>query len=272
MVRAATASQVALGHLIDYAGMYPPESLSLAEALSTYQRHQRGAHRWMLGVLLCPSSQLHDLEWMLGGKPTPVGVVVDQPIVEALEAMAISGLRIRQVETRDLAIADHLALMARNQDLWLETDPKRVLDVAVESPGRMIGVKLRCGGPNPADFPSSENLSEVMHTTFACGLAFKATAGLHHPWRHFWPELGVWRHGFMNLAAAAAALVLNGDRDAATEMIEATDGRLGRSGLRVGSREFTASDLRSARIFFRSYGSCSFDEPVEDLLSIGSLW
>lgn len=272
MAQPGSASDVALSHVIDYAGMYPPESLGLEDALTSYLRHRQGRHQWMLGVFLCPSSKLHDLEWMLGGEPVPVGVVIDQHTSEAIEAIWISGVEIRQLETRDTSIAGHFDRIHAARALWLEADAKVVLDLAAEAPGRQIGVKLRCGGARQSDFPSPQTLAEAMHATFTCGLPLKATAGLHHPWRHFWPELGVWRHGFLNLIAAATALVLNGDRDDATEMLECTEGRLGRSGLLVGDREFTVSELRSARTFLRSYGSCSFEEPVDDLTAMGSLW
>ncbi len=272
MAQPANASEVVLSSLIDYAGMYPPESLGLEDALASYLRHRHTRHQWMLGVFLCPSSKLHDLEWMLGGEPVPVGVVIDQHLAEAIDAISISGLEIRQLETRDTSIAGSLDRIDPGHALWLEADAKVVLDIAVESPGRRIGVKVRCGGASQSDFPSTQILAEAMHATFACGLPLKATAGLHHPWRHFWPELGVWRHGFLNLVAAATALVLNGDRDDATEMLECREGRLGRGGLQVGKREFTVSEVRSARTFLRSYGSCSFDEPVADLVAMGSLW
>jgi hypothetical protein len=111
-----------------------------------------------------------------------------------------------------------------------------------------------------------------MRETFECGLPLKATAGLHHPWRHFSPEVGAWRHGFLNLAAAATALVLGIDVNQVEEILATEQqGVLTRQDLRIADHGFSIADLKSARVFFRSYGSCSFDEPVEDLAAMGSL-
>jgi hypothetical protein len=269
----ANAPQVSLSGLIDYAGMYPPESLSLEDALASYRRHQQGAHEWMLGPFLCPSSQLHDLEWLLEEERVPVGVICDQPPEEAVPAIEASGLSIRQIETTDLEIGSHLDRINREVAVWLEAPTERVSKIAIANPHRRIGVKVRCGGATAKAFPSPEALAETMFDTFHAGLPMKATAGLHHPWRHYWLPLEVWRHGFLNLLAAAAALVTSSDRDE-VERLLATDqpGDLDRNHLRLESHTFSVSDLRSARVFFRSYGSCSFDEPVDDLESMGSLW
>lgn len=273
VTQTVTAPRVLLSRFIDYAGMYPPESLSLEDALSSYVRHRRNVYEWMLGPFLCPSSQLHDLEWLLGGDPIPVGVVFDRPVDESVASVEASGLDIRQIETRDTKIGEYLSYLPSAAAVWVEAPPIEVHDVASSYPNRRIGVKVRCGGETPAHFPSPAHLAHVMHATFVRGLPLKATAGLHHPWRHFAVDLGVWRHGFLNLAAAAAALVLTSDEGEA-EHILSTDipGLLTRRELRIANRSYSAAELKSGRVFFRSYGSCSFDEPVDDLGAMGSLW
>ena len=271
MLKPLTAPQVLLWRLIDYAGMYPPESLSLEDAVRTYLRHRQSPYEWMLGPFLCPSSQLHDLEWLLGGVEVAVGVVIDQPPAEAAVSIAASGLRIRQVETKDLDLRTEFEVLDRSFIVWLEAPPARVREIASLFPDRRIGVKVRCGGLTPEMFPTPSELAETMREAFVSGLPMKATAGLHHPWRHF--SDGVWRHGFLNLLAAAAVLLTTGDQSLAERMLtEEEPGALGRQQLRFAGQTFTSSDLKSARVFFRSYGSCSFDEPVDDLLTMGSIW
>lgn len=268
-----TAPQVLLRRLIDYAGMYPPESLGLEDAVDAYHRHRRGPHEWMLGPFLCPSSALHDLEWLLGGVPIPVGVVFDQPAEEAVASIAASDLSIQQIETTDLTVGSRLRELDSALTVWLEAEPQRVQAVANRNPGRRVGVKIRCGGATPEMFPTPSALAAAMHETFECGLPLKATAGLHHPWRHFSPEVGTWRHGFLNLAAAATALVLGIDLNRVEEILATeAQGVLTHQHLRIADNGFSIADLKSARVFFRSYGSCSFDEPVEDLAAMGSLW
>ncbi|HEX2420537.1 MAG TPA: hypothetical protein VHL55_02970 [Acidimicrobiia bacterium] len=268
-----TAPQVLLRRLIDYAGMYPPESLGLEDAVDTYLGHRRGTHEWMLGPFLCPSSGICDLEWLLDRGPIPVGVVLDQPAAEAIDSISASDLAIRQIETTDLEIGLLLEKLDPSVTVWLEAEPRSVQTLAARHPGRRIGVKTRCGGATPEMFPTPSVLATAMHETFTCGLPLKATAGLHHPWRHFSPEVGTWRHGFLNLAAAATALVLGSDLNRVEEILATEQpGVLARDHLRISGHEFSVADLKSARVFFRSYGSCSFDEPVEDLAAMGSLW
>jgi hypothetical protein len=268
----ATAPQVLLRRLIDYAGMYPPESLGLEDAVDAYLRHRRGPHEWMLGPFLCPSSALHDLEWLLGGVAIPVGVVFDQPAEEVVASIAASDLSIQQIETTDLTVGSRLRELDSALTVWLEAEPQRVQAVAGRNPGRRVGVKIRCGGATPADFPTPATLAGAMHEAFQRGLPLKATAGLHHPWRHFSAEVGAWRHGFLNLAAAAAALVLMSDLNPVEDLLAMQQpGVLSGQFLRLGDQEYSIADLSSARVFFRSYGSCSFDEPVADLTAMGSL-
>jgi hypothetical protein len=252
--------------------MYPPESLELEAAVNTYLRHRRGDHGWMLGPFLCPSSGLHDLEWLLGGDSIPVGVVFDQPTEEAVSTIDASGLSIQQIETTDADVGSHLEGLNRTLTVWLEAPPERVTKVATANPHRRIGLKVRCGGASADAFPSPEVLGETMFDAFRAGLPMKATAGLHHPWRHYWPVLDVWRHGFLNLVGAAAALVTGAGRHELEELLGTEQpGELGPHHLRIGSQTFSESDLRSARVFFQSYGSCSFEEPVDDLVSMGSI-
>ena len=267
-----TAPQVLLRRLIDYAGMYPPESLGIEDAVEAYLRHGRGPHEWMLGPFLCPSSGLCDLEWLLAGDQIPIGVVFDQPASEAIDSIAASDLGIRQIETTDLGVGRLLERLAPSLTVWLEAEPRLVQALAARHPGRRIGVKIRCGGATPEMFPTPSALAVAMRETFECGLPLKATAGLHHPWRHFSPEVGAWRHGFLNLAAAATALVLGIDVNQVEEILATEQqGVLTRQDLRIADHGFSIADLKSARVFFRSYGSCSFDEPVEDLAAMGSL-
>ncbi|MGH8925922.1 MAG: hypothetical protein ACRDWA_14990 [Acidimicrobiia bacterium] len=157
--------------------------------------------------------------------------------------------------------------------VWLESEPRQVLTVASRNAGRRIGVKVRCGGAVLEMFPTPAALADVMRETFVRGLPLKATAGLHHPFRQFAPDLGVWRHGFLNLAAAASVLVLTSDLDRVEALLAADQpGTLSHQHLQLGDQVISIADLKSGRVFFRSYGSCSFDEPVEDLTAMGSLW
>jgi hypothetical protein len=102
------------------------------------------------------------------------------------------------------------------------------------------------------------------------GLPFKATAGLHHPFRLRDEVIGVLQHGFMNLLAATALAEV---ADAAAIVAETDPGafELSAAGLRWRGHVADAGALARARELFTAYGSCSFDEPVADLVAHGIL-
>jgi hypothetical protein len=137
---------------------------------------------------------------------------------------------------------------------------------------RRVGAKLRCGGATAAAFPTAEQVVTFITACVARNLPFKATAGLHHPVRHHDPELDVMRHGFLNLLAAAT-FALDGRPDSELiDVVEETDPdafTIGIAGLTWRDQSVRIGDLARARREFPSYGSCSFTEPVDDLVAMG---
>ena len=100
------------------------------------------------------------------------------------------------------------------------------------------------------------------------GLAFKATAGLHHPVRD-----GI-VHGFLNLLGAAVLAHADGaePRSLAAVLLEQDASAFGVSdeAFTVQGRAFGAEAVTAAReALFTGFGSCSFSEPVEDLRGLG---
>ncbi|QUV80022.1 hypothetical protein [Chloracidobacterium thermophilum] len=54
-----TASlQALLSRLIDYAGLFPPAALDLANAVENYRRFRTSADAWMLGAFVLPAGQV----------------------------------------------------------------------------------------------------------------------------------------------------------------------------------------------------------------------
>ncbi|HLA63208.1 MAG TPA: hypothetical protein VK610_02185, partial [Rhodothermales bacterium] len=138
------------------------------------------------------------------------------------------------------------------------------------------GIKLRLGGEEAAAFPSVPVVAEVIAALRDAGAPFKATAGLHHPVRHPAPEYGAVMHGFVNVfAAAVLAHARRLDPDALVrvlgeERIERfvfDDDGLAWNGYGANTREV----VTARATFCTSYGSCSFDEPRDDLRAAGLL-
>jgi hypothetical protein len=115
---------------------------------------------------------------------------------------------------------------------------------------------VRCGG---ARVPSAEELGDFIRRCRDAGVVFKATAGLHHAVRTDG------QHGFLNLLAACVF----GDEEAAL----ADDGfELDAESFRWRGRAAGAEELARVRSeLFAGFGSCSFDEPVEELRALGIL-
>ncbi len=120
--------------------------------------------------------------------------------------------------------------------------------------------KIRC-----SDI-TSEALADFLCNAAAKHMPFKATAGLHHPMRS--AEM----HGFLNVFIAATFAWYGMDRTAVRELLDETDPRtLEFNDDELRWREWTAStaDVEQARRdFAHSFGSCSFDEPINDLRAL----
>ncbi len=66
--------------LVDYAGLYPPARLGMAEAVRNYAGYLRSAHSWMLGRFICPVSRLEEFRREARGL-LPTGTPSGSPAV-----------------------------------------------------------------------------------------------------------------------------------------------------------------------------------------------
>jgi hypothetical protein len=142
-------------------------------------------------------------------------------------------------------------------ETYFEVDPELapgLVDELARSGGRL---KLRCG----PTVPSVEALAAAIRACKQQSLPFKATAGLHRAVR----QDG--QHGFVNLLAAAVF----GDEEAALSEEDPTAFRVEGGAFRWRDRTASAADVERGRELFVAFGSCSFDEPVDDLLRLGLL-
>ena len=138
------------------------------------------------------------------------------------------------------------------------------------------GAKVRCGGKTADAVPTPEEVALVVADCREQGIPFKATAGLHHPFRHLDDQTGFTQHGFLNVVGAAILARARGlDEETLAELLadddpghfELSSDRFRWQGISVGPEEIDAA----RRDLFVAYGSCSVDEPVEDLVALGVL-
>jgi len=188
-----------------------------------------------------------------------------------------------------------LADTARGGDLFLEipTSPDRnaslgaVLDgvVSIEQHGvaggpaaafARLGLKLRCGGLEAASFPSVKQVARYLIAARERGVPMKCTAGLHHPLRHLDASMDAWAHGFLNLFGAGLLTHASGlNERRLVECLEdedATNFRFDNAGFHWRDQRVGTGDIERLRQdAVVSFGSCSFDEPREDLRELGML-
>ncbi|MBE0672990.1 MAG: hypothetical protein IH588_20620 [Anaerolineales bacterium] len=140
---------------------------------------------------------------------------------------------------------------------------------------RHVGFKLRTGGVTADVFPSTEHVAWAIATVRDAGVPIKCTAGLHHPVRHFNESVRTKMHGFLNVFGAG---VLAEAKNLSQEKIQPILDDEDPKNFLFDENSFSWKDLRiatseivKARLFATSFGSCSFDEPREDLQKLGIL-
>ncbi len=134
-------------------------------------------------------------------------------------------------------------------------------------------VKIRTGGVKRDMTPSSEQIACLIRACRAGGVAFKATAGLHHALHHHDDTSAAVQHGFFNvLGAAILAHALDLDEASIQEVLDDENAADFRFDNGFSWRDSRASDEQIAsgrdRLIL-SFGSCSFEEPLEDLRRLG---
>jgi hypothetical protein len=141
---------------------------------------------------------------------------------------------------------------------------------------RQAGLKIRTGGLDAAAFPSSEQVASVIALCRDHGIAWKATAGLHHPIRHVDRQLGIRVHGFINVFAAAVMAAAHGlDETVIWQILQdenASHFDFGDTSMRWGDLSVSIDEIaRARRALALGFGSCSLDEPLADLRQLGCL-
>ena len=142
--------------------------------------------------------------------------------------------------------------------------------------GPICGFKMRTGGVAAEAFPRVERVASVIAKCRSAGIRWKATAGLHQPLYHHDNSLDVLMHGFLNVACATVLATSHClDESQIAEILREPsleNFTFGENGFRWRNFEVSNSQISaSRREGFISFGSCSFDEPVEGLQSLDLL-
>jgi hypothetical protein len=295
---AATASlRALLAQLIDYAGLFPPAALSMADVAANYAGYRKSRDAWALGRVVVPVPRLDELS----GVATPfVGPWEEPWRVSALagedaahDADAIRRWNLRQggrlvadaVEVRVSTVDEVRAVASALGDsmtvfveIPVAEDPRALIGAIAEAGVR---AKIRTGGVTAAAFPTAAQVARFIVRCAERDVPFKATAGLHHPLRGEFrltyapdAERGT-MFGFLNafLAAAFAHARQPLPEASLLQLLEERDPsavRFSDDAVRWRNHTLSTSELLDARATFAiAFGSCSFREPIDDLLRLG---
>ncbi len=273
-----------LASIVDYAGLFPPAESGMQEAVREFARARSSQEGWMLGHFVLPAARLDEFEnaaatlfSRASGDPWPLSLV--SPEVTDVEVERIRPFNHRwrsRASVRAMEIAplepDKILRTAGRIPAGVDAYFEVRWDSDVECHLAAVAVsgasaKVRTGGTTAAAFPGALELCRFIFACAGAPVGFKATAGLHHPLRgrHGLAEM----HGFFNLAVAAATVYQKrGSVDDVAELLESPGEafEFRDSGVTWKDRTLTLSEPEMARHrFFRSFGSCSFQEPVDDL-------
>lgn len=285
------ATHALLAGAIDYAGLFPPAQLGMADAVRNYAEYRRGADAWALGRFVVPANRLDMLVRTLDaepderGGPWPLAVLAGPHLAQDLERVASldpSRFRAESLEIRaasEAEIAEIAALAGGRFDTYVELPLDGDLPALVRQlRARGLRAKMRTGGVTADAIPDAEAVARFLAECTAAGVPFKATAGLHHPRR------GAYRltyeinaatapmHGYLNVFVAAALLRAGASREDAVRVLLETDPEA----LRVeetaviwrGRRVDGAALAALRREGMTAFGSCSFREPLDKLAEV----
>ena len=282
----------AFNAIVDYAGLFPPAACAMDDAVARYADYRQSSDRAMLGRFVVGAGRLAELAEAVAAlgpaaptadAPWGLSVVVGEDHGGALEAIVALGtggaLRVEALEARidtPASVPVVAGRLAGPWELFLEvphlSDYAPLLE-AIQASGAQA--KLRTGGVTAEAFPSAPVVARFLATAVRLAVPFKATAGLHHPWRGHYPLTyapdapRAAMFGFVAVLLATAALRGGAEESVAQAILDDEDPAAFApepGGMRWREMSFAAGELETARrLSFRGFGSCSFREPVDEL-------
>ncbi len=308
MVKVMNAAANLIHAVVDYAGVFPPAGLPLDQVIQNYANYVGENRHQMLGRLVIPAGQLGAFEAQatklnlsIPRQPWPISALV-RPWLPgddgdaATDLASIHAFNTRQQQAGQ-AVVDTMEVKvdsAEAVDAWSEMLPENLtafLEIDWrEDPGSLLQriataskpnlkAKIRSGGMTPDLIPDSSAVARFIARCVEHDVGFKATAGLHHPIRGDYrltyqpdAEQGT-MHGFVNVfVGACLAFAGQADQSQLVEILDCSDRArfvLSTAEIKFDSLSIDAETVRCMRDrFVVSFGSCSFEEPSEEVTSM----
>src|SRR6266550_894260 len=241
-----------LAGLVDYAGLFPPASETMREALENYAAYRESGDHLTLGRFIVPVSRLNELE-DAGRDLLPRGAAselwrISVLIGENVRAAGEQMLRFNRQQslgsTDGYAVVDVAELKAATIDdiarqrsqlpdsfiAYFEIPTRGDMSQLVKAIARAgARAKVRTGGVTPESIPPAKEVVDFIIACRADAVPFKATAGLHHAIRGSYkltyePDSPVGTmYGFLNVFVASTLVYTGEPAETAIAALEETD-------------------------------------------------
>lgn len=262
-----------------------------------YASHLASRDAWMLGRFVVPVERLGEFAACAvplkgeGGDAWRLSALIGAdaalagPKIRAFNAEHRGRFVIDVVECRAVApgsVSASIGALPGELRIFVELplldDPRGML-TEIRAAGAWA--KMRTGGITADAFPSAREVGRFIARAAELLVPFKATAGLHHPVCGDYAltyEDGASRarmFGFLNVFVAAAFAQSRPPERVLIEIVddsEIASFRFSEDELAWRGRTVTARQIASARSSLGlAFGSCSFQEPVDELRGLGLL-
>ena len=299
------ASRVLLEAIVDYAGLFPPASVDMMDAVRNYAHYRAGGAGWMLGRFVCPASRLARFSEVAdpllprdaGAVPWRLTAISSGDVpVDLLDISAfnerhrvcfeecgafVDAYEVRVNSALDVATIDAAIPLDLVTYLEVTADNAQVLLPRIAATGRRA--KLRTGGVTADAFPSADAIVSFLEHCIEHAIVAKATAGLHHTmcgaYRLTYDENAPSSRmfGYLNVFLAAALLAHGGEAAQAVRLVNESDPFT----LTIEEEHVTWRSPSGPVVLDRallqrvreqvlvSFGSCSFTEPVNEIRAMG---
>lgn len=295
------ALEILLAGVVDYAGLFPPAALDMVAATESYAQYLSDPDRQLLGRFVVPVVRLREFDdaasarlprgaatepWRLSALTGPdLHADIDLALKFNCRHWSESEIGHAVIDALEIKVSvpDEIhaaaSIMPRQFTPFFEipiaADPLELVS-AIQRSGTFA--KARTGGVTPNAFPDAKDVVRFMVRCRDARIAFKLTAGLHHPLR---AEYGLtyaqdgprgMMFGYLNMFVAAALAWSSADEGIVLSAMLSTsvqDFRFSEESITFADVSLSSDVLRDARDnFIISFGSCSFREPVDDLAAL----
>jgi hypothetical protein len=265
--------------LVDDAAIFPPGDAPIHEASAAHQSRRHQPYADLVGTFVVRDTDIP----LLRGTPLALSVVVTGGAGQIAGAAGLARKLHVAVEGLEIALRDPADPVGAARRVVAAVDAARaegLLDdhvpIYVEIPASCPEptwlaaadevaaaehrLKFRTGGLEAGAFPAAHALARWIDAALDRETPYKCTAGLHRAVRHTSAD-GFEHHGFLNVLVATRQAFDGSQRSEVVDLLEEREAAV----LVERARDL---DLAGARRWFTSFGSCSVDEPLEDLLAL----